>query len=215
MTHRLLLCALAAVLAGCATAPSTNYGAFYENQPRSILVVPAGNATTAVDSPETWSTTITMPLAERGYYVFPIYLTNDLLKDLGLHNEGLLAQVPPSRFREVFGADAILFVTIHDWTTKYLVLASNVTVDVSYRLVDTRTGRVLWETQQQAIRQSNGGGVGLGALVVAAVNALITTTIDYRPLAREANIRAVDEARRGLPAGPYHVDFQKDQGKYK
>jgi len=215
MTLRFLVATGALLLTGCATTPKWDYTPFFENHPRSILVVPASNTTTAVDAPEIWSTTITMPLAERGYYVFPLYLTTDLLKDLGLTNEALLEQLVPSRFKEIFGADAVFFVTIHDWSTKYLVLASNVTVRVSYKLVDTRTGLVLWQGEQKVIRQSGAGGGGIAGLIAAAVSALATTAVDYRPLAREANTTSVGAEKRGLPAGPYHPDYQKDYAKYK
>jgi hypothetical protein len=87
MTLRFLVATWALLLTGCATTPTWDYTAFFESRPRSILVVPVGNTTTAVNAPEIWSTTATMPLAERGYYVFPVYLTADLLKDLGLSNE--------------------------------------------------------------------------------------------------------------------------------
>ena len=216
MTGRLGILVAALLLTGCATAPRWNYAAFFESHPRSILIVPAQNATTAVNAPEVWSTTITRPLAERGYYVFPVRLTDDLLKDLGLTNEGLVSQMHPSRFREIFGADAVLFVTIHDWNTKYVVLASSVTVRASYRLVDTRTGQVLWQGEQQIVQQSGAGaGGGIAGLIAAAVSALATTAIDYRPLARQANTTIVVAPKRGLPAGPYHPDFQKDYGNYK
>ncbi len=215
MTLRLLVATTVLLLTGCATAPKWDYTPFFENHPRSILVVPASNTTTAVDAPEIWSTTVTMPLAERGYYVFPVYLTADLLRDLGLTNEALLEQLAPSRFKEIFGADAVLFVTIRDWSTKYLVLASNVTVLLSYKLVDTRTGRVLWQGDQEVILQSGGGGGGIGGLIAALVSALATAAVDYRPVAREANIRIIVAERRGLPAGPHHPDYQKDYDRYK
>ena len=215
MSARLLVAMAALLLTGCATTPKVDYASFFAHHPRSILVVPASNTTTAVNAPEIWSTTVTMPLAERGYYVFPVYLTSDVLKDLGLTNEALLEQLPPSRFKEIFGADAVFFVTINDWSTKYFVLASNVTVRASYKLVDTRTGLVLWQGQQKVIRESGGGGAGIGGLIVALVNALATTAIDYRPLAREANTKVVDAEKRGWPAGPYHPDYQKDYAKYK
>jgi hypothetical protein len=215
MNLRLLVATAALLLTGCAATPRWNDAPFFENHPRSILVVPASNTTTAVDAPEIWSTTVTMPLAERGYYVFPVYLTADLLRDLGLTNEALLEQLAPSRFKEIFGADAVFFVTINDWSTKYLVLASNVTVRVSYKLVDTRSGLVLWQGKQKIIRQSGGGGGGIAGLIAAAVNALATTAIDYRPLARDANITIFGAEKRGLPAGPYHPDYQKDYAKYK
>lgn len=207
--------AAAVLQTGCATTPKWEYAPFFQNHPRSILVVPASNVTTAVNAAEIWSTTVTMPLAERGYYVFPVFMTADLLQDLGLTNEALIEQLAPSRFRELFGADAVCFVTIQDWSTKYLVLASNVTVHLTYKLVDTRTGLVLWRGEQKAIRQSGGGGGGIAGLFAAAISALATTAIDYRPIAREANVMMLRAERRGLPAGPYHPEYQTDYGKYK
>jgi hypothetical protein len=47
------------------------------------------------------------------------------------------------------------------------------------------------------------------------VSALLTTAIDYRPLAREANFMVLGAEKRGLPAGPYHPDYQKDYARYK
>jgi hypothetical protein len=210
----LLVAAAAMLLPGCATKAQWDYRPFFENHPRSILVVPASNTTTAVDAPEIWITTVTMPLAERGYYVFPVYLTADLLKDLGLTNEALLEQLAPSRFKEMFGADAVLFVKIYDWSTKYLVLASNVTVRFAYRLVDTHTGLVLWQGEQTVTHQSGGGGAGIAGLIAAVVSALVTTAVDYRPLARDANTIAFGTQKRGLPAGPYHSEYRRDYNKY-
>lgn len=167
--------------------------------PRSILVVPPLNQTTAVDAPLLFNTTVTRPLAERGYYVFPVALTTGVLQDLGLTDEGLIGRTPPSRFREVFGADAVLFVTIRAWVTTYLVLASSVSVEAHYRLVDTGSGAPLWERTERVSQNSDVRRGWLETVVSAAVTAV---AVDYRPLARQANERAFAPAA-GLPAGPY------------
>lgn len=203
------LIAAAVVAAGCAAVPKPDYTRFFQNHPRSILVVPPMNNTTAVEAPDVFATTITAPVAERGYYIFPVYLVTDLLRDLGLTNEGLIHQLPANRFRELFGADAVLFVTIKDWTTKYVLLASSVSVTASYKLVDTKTGQVLWEGERKAVVQSRGSNI-----IEVLVSALMTTTVDYRPLAREANKKMMDNPGTGLPAGPYHAEFQKDYDRY-
>ena len=203
------LVAAAVIAAGCAAAPKPDYTRFFQNHPRSILVVPPMNNTTAVEAPDVFATTITVPIAERGYYIFPVYLVADLLRDIGLTNEGLIHQLPANRFREIFGADAVLFVTIKDWTTKYVLLASSVTVTASYKLVDTKTGQVIWEGERRAVYQSSGSNI-----IAILVSALVTTTVDYRPLAREANKKVTDSPGTGLPAGPYHAEFEKDYDRY-
>lgn len=206
-------------LSGCVTQPKPDYANFFDHQPRSILVVPPANKTTAVDAPTIFLTTVSAAFAERGYYVFPVFLVQDILNDLGATDEGAIAAIPPEKFKEVFGTDSILYVTITDWATSYIVIASNIIVGAEYRLVDAGTGAVLWTGKQKVIHDSGGGGGGgglIGALVVAAVNAAVTAaTVPYRPVAIQANNMAASQSGHGLPAGPYHPEFQKDREQFK
>jgi hypothetical protein len=204
------------LLSGCVTAPTTDYAKFFEHQPRSILVVPPANKTTAVDAPAVFLTTVSAAFAERGYYVYPVFVVQDILNDLGATDEGAVAAIPPDKFKEVFGTDSILYVTITDWSTSYIVLASNITVGAEYRLVDAATGEALWTHQERVVHNSGGGGGGIAGLVAAAVNAAVTAAaVQYRPIALQTNNMAVNHRGRGLPAGPYHPDFQKDHENYQ
>lgn len=211
----LLLIALGLV-SGCAA--KKDYSTYFANEPRSILVVPAFNETTAVDAAPVYMTTVSRPLAERGFYVFPVLLTEMLLRDLGLSEAGLVHQLPLDRFREHFGADAVLFVTIQAWDNKYIVVQSSTEVTVSLVLKDTRTGATLWETTQTAVRNSGDGGGGglIGMIVAAAVTYTLNqlVDVDYRPLATQANVIAFTTPANGLPAGPYHPDFGNDRSQY-
>jgi hypothetical protein len=205
---------LLAFLSGCAVKQQQNLSEFYSHRPRSIVVVPVENESTEVTAASVFISTISAPLAERGYYVFPVYLTEVILRDFGLTEAGHIHQLPPERFFELFGADAVLFITIKDWSTKYLVLTSSVVVNMEYLLKDTRTGAVLWESKQQVVHNSGGGGGGVAGLIVmaveAATNAIFT---EYLPLARQANILVL-QPPKGLPVGPYHPSFEKDQGQF-
>lgn len=204
-------------VAACATTPKPDYSKFFEHHPRSVLIVPAINKTTAVEAPAVFNTTVTRPFAERGYYVYPVFLTRDILNDIGLTDEGLIAQAQPQRFRDIFGADAVLFVTVNTWATTYVILASSVTVEANYRLVDTATGEVIWERTERVVEQSGGGGGGgLAGLVAQAISAALTATlVDYRPLARKMNALAADKPGQGLPAGPYRSEFKNDYANYR
>ncbi|MBI3782760.1 MAG: DUF799 family lipoprotein [Deltaproteobacteria bacterium] len=209
------ICFAVLLLTGCAA--KKDYSAYFAHEPRSILVVPALNETTTVEAQTQYMSTVSRPLAERGFYVFPVFLTELLLRDLGLPEAGLVQQLPPERFHELFGADAVLFVTIKEWGTKYVVLQSSTVVTVSFVLKDTRTGTVLWESTQSAVRSSgDGGGSLIGMLVAAAVTYAVNqmVDIDYRPLAQQANAQAFVMQGTGLPSGPYHPNFGKDKGAY-
>jgi len=208
---------LVVCLASNGCVAKKHYSAYFAHEPRSILVVPAINETTAVEALPVYMTTITKPLAERGFYVFPVFLTDALLKDLGLPEAGLAHQLPVERYRELFGADAVLFVTIEDWSTKYIAIQTSTVVTVSMVLKDTRTGTVLWEGTATGARNSGDGGGGLiGMLVAAAVTYAVNqmTDVDYRPLAEQANAFALVPAGTGLPAGPYHPAFGSDRAQY-
>ena len=212
----ILLGLLIAMLSGCALpVTKKDYSAFYAHRPRSIVVVPALNNTPEISASGVFASTVSSPLAERGYYVFPVYLTDVLLKDLGLSEAGHIHQLPPSRFLDLFGADAVLLVTILDWSTKYILLSSSVVVHMKYELKDTRTGMLLWEGEQQAVHSSGAYvGAGLGGLIVMAIDAAITAiAVDYLPLAQQANY-LVFQPPQGLPAGPYHAEYQSDQSKF-
>ncbi|SOD42711.1 GNA1162 family protein [Nitrosovibrio sp. Nv4] len=155
--------------------------------------------------------TVTRPLAERGYYVFPVYLTDLVLKDFGLAEAGHIHLLATQRLHELFGADAALYITIKDWSSKYILLASTVAVEMDYELRDTRTGMVLWQANEKVVQSSGGAGGGLiGMAIAAAVNAMAT---DYQPLARQAN-KQVFLPPKGLPAGPYHLEYGRDQEKF-
>jgi hypothetical protein len=207
----ILIFLLIALCTGCAAVKPehANLDAFYAHPPRSIVVVPVINESPEVNANSVFITSITRPLAERGYYVFPVYLTDMLLRDIGLVEAGHIHQLPPSRFFDLFGADAVLFITIKDWSTKYLGLASSVVVAMEYVLKDTKTGQELWRNEQAFAQRSGGGGL-IEMAVSAAINALMT---DYLPLAQKANFLAF-QPRKGIPAGPYHPEYQKDKDKF-
>jgi hypothetical protein len=204
-----LLAAVAAVATGCATARQKDYAKFVAAQPRSILVVPVMNKSVSLTASDYFLSTIPIPLAERGYYVFPVNLVKRLLEDEGLADPGLVHGADPTRLASMFGADAVLYITIERWEAKYILIQTNVTVAFSYVLKDGKTGDTLWEDAQTMVYTSGDGGGGLlGAIVSAAVT---RAAPDYMPLARQANANAMRYPGPGFPAGPYRPDeYRRD-----
>ena len=73
------------VLAGCQTAaPTRDYTAFVRAAPRSILVVPPLNKSTDLNASYGFLSTVTQPLAEHGYYVFPVAVVDEMFRQNGL-----------------------------------------------------------------------------------------------------------------------------------
>lgn len=202
---------LAAACASTAEdAPPRDYtreAMYYRSEPRTILVLPPRNHTTAVDASRLFLSTIGKPLVERGYYVYPPELTLAILHQEGI-DAGQSWEIPPDRLHRYLGADAVLYVTISEWDTQYVVVASSVSVHLDYKLVDTRSGQVIWQDERIVARRSGDNvqvsGDALTWLIISTVDATVTAlTTDYVPLAHEANTLAVST----LPIGHYNPGY--------
>ena len=206
-----------ATLTGCVTAPvKKNYSNFRTENLRSILVVPAINKSVAVDAPDYFLSTISRPLAERGYYVFPVHLVKRLMEDDGLNDADMVHAGDPQRLGKMFGSDAIMYVSIERWDARYIVLSTTVTVELKYVLKSASTGKTLWDNSQKLVYQpQNNSGGGLAGLIAQAVVAAMTKAApNYVPLAQQANLQAIYIKGQGLPAGPYDQHYQKDQADF-
>jgi len=205
---RRLLLLIAALSVACAQAPKKDYSKLVSSNPRAILVVPVVNKSVDVDAADYFLSTLSVPLAERGYYVFPVNLVKRMLEDDGLSDASLVHAADPARLCNLFGADAVLFVTIEQWTAKYMILSTQVTVEFSYVLKDGRTGEELWKDHETTVYASDSGGGGLAAAIAAAIVAKAAP--NYMPLARKANAQALAYPGPGFPAGPYRPEYRKD-----
>jgi hypothetical protein len=208
---------VAALAAACAQPAQKDYSKLVSSNPRAILVVPVVNKSVDVDAADYFLSTLSVPLAERGYYVFPVNLVKRMLEDDGLSDAALVHGADPVRLCSLFGADAVLFVTIQQWTARYIVLSTKVTVEFDYVLKDGRTGEELWREHQAGVFDSSsansGGSSGglLGALIGSIAAAAATKAApNYMPLARDANKRALAYPGPGIPAGPYRREYRKD-----
>lgn len=202
---------VALVLAGCATQPYdyTNYRA---HRPRSILVLPPLNESTDMKGTYGYLSTVTQPIAELGYYVFPVAVIDQFLKENGMPTAGEMHQVPLNKVAEITGADAVLFVTLQQYGSKYQVINSATVVSARAKLVDTRTGLLLWEGQGMAQQNSGGSGNILGDLIAAAITQAITSGTDAaHGVSRTANYNLFYTKDHGLLSGPYSPEYGKEK----
>jgi hypothetical protein len=210
----LFLLGLIALLTGCASPdPGFDYSAFRSADPHSILIVPVVNNSLDVDAADYFLSAISQPVAERGYYVFPVNMVKRVMEDDGLADADMVHSADATRLAELFGADTVLYVSIDRWDAKYAVVATTVTVEFNYILKDGHTGEKIWESDQEIVYTSDDGGGGLiGAIVMAAV---AKAKPNHMPLARQANGVAVTQTHHGLPAGPYRVkEYNLDQERF-
>ena len=94
-------------ISGCASTP-TDYSALQSERPIRILVIPPDNQTPELKDTYTYLSTITKPLAERGYYVYPVDVVDQYFKSNGVSLAQEMNRVPIARLNERFSPDAIL-----------------------------------------------------------------------------------------------------------
>jgi len=213
--RRALLALLTAVmtgLTGCAAQQPPDYSAYRAHMPRSILVLPPRNESVDVNATYTYLSTVTRPLAEAGYYVFPVAVIDQFLKDNGMPTPDEMHTASLAKIREIIGADAVLYVTITEWGQKYQVLQSTTVVNASAMLVDTATGTTLWEGKAAMAEGSGGGSDPIAMLIAAAVEQVLDTSTDRcHDVARQANYLMVYNARVGMLPGPRSPDYASDK----
>jgi hypothetical protein len=211
----LVAAVLLIALAGCATKPPFDYSAFKESRPRSILVLPPLNNTPEVNASISVLTHSTRPLAEAGYYVVPVALVAETFKENGMTQAADMHATPADKLRQIFGADAALYITVTKYGTVYRVINSASEVAAQAKLVDLKTGKLLWDGTAFASSEEGKGqqqGGLLGALVTAIVTQVIATSTDQsHAVARVATERLLSASTyNGVLHGPRSPDYGKE-----
>ena len=202
-------------LTGCATPKAPfDYTAYKESRPRSILVLPPVNKSPDVQATHSMLSYATVPLAEAGYYVFPVTLVAEAVKENGMTQPDDMHATSAEKLRQIFGADAALYVTITRYGTSYMVVTSASVVSAEARLVDLKTGKLLWSGAASASSeegQNQQGGLA-ALLITAIVKQVMATALDQSH--RVAGVASARLLSAGMPNGvlygPRSPNFGKD-----
>jgi hypothetical protein len=199
---------LSLLMGGCAAnLPNPkDYTAFHKASPHSILIVPVINHSNETQAADIFLTTMAVPLAERGYYVFPTNMSKKLIENDGLADPGLVHGAPTQSIAKLFNADSVFYVEVLNWKAKYAITASVINVKFLYTLKSGKTGELLWqeEKEYQYSTSANSGNI-FADLIANAVKSMIDNgRADYSPVAIQANALALFPAGQGLPFGPHN-----------
>lgn len=210
---RLICLLLSALVSACATQPTYNYSAFKAAAPRSILILPANNRSPDINANNAVLAQMTRPIAEAGYYVIPVGLMDASFRENGVHNGAEAQNINIKKLREIFGADAALYTDITEYGNSYRLISAETAVTLRARLVDLRSGIVLWEGAARASssEQNNNSGGGLAGLLIQAavqqvVNQLTDNSYNFAGLASQ---RLLTPRPGGLLYGPRSPQYQK------
>lgn len=202
------------LLGACVTPPTYDYSAFKEARPASILVLPPLNNSPDVKATYSVMSRTTVPLAESGYYVFPVTLVDETFKQNGLTAAADIHSLPNGKLREIFGADAGLYIEIKQYGTSYYVISSETRVTADAKLIDLRSGKTLWAgsaTASSAEGDSGSGGL-VGMLVQAVVRQILETINNQgHVIAGQTSARLLSAGRpNGILYGPRSPMYLKE-----
>lgn len=196
------------LLTGCAQPKKPyDYTAFHASKPASILVLPAANTSPDINAAHSLNSLVTRPLAEAGYYVFPVAVVEETFQRNGLSSASDAQAVSAKRLNEIFHADSALYISISDYGSSYRVIDSVTTVTAKARLVDLRSGKEIWQGSATATDNdqgnNNNNGV-IGILVSAAIKQISDNVSDkaHTVAGLTSNRLLAQNEQGGLLTGP-------------
>ena len=149
--HRFLFLGLALLIAGCAGGAHHSLVPDYKaKSPRSIAVLPVLNETVNLKAPEAFRSIVHQKIVMKGYETPAILSIDKRLQGKGIREAGQVHSLTPQELGKLLGVDALLYTTVTEFNTTYLVAYSSITVAAKFELKDAKTGEKLWESERQA-----------------------------------------------------------------
>lgn len=213
----LLSLAVTTLLFACSTShyqpQPHDYSKFRQSDPHSILVLLPTSSSVDTKAPYAVLAQTTQPLAESGYYVFPVALVNETFKDNGLNDGAEIQAIDINKIRQIYNPDAILYLNVKDYGTKYKVISSVTTVTVEAKLIDAKNGSIIWSGEKNiTIDSSNNSNNDIFSLIVNAVITQISNKVSDKAYivagAVDTGLLSSEETNSIL-FGPYNPGYKK------
>ena len=87
-------------------------------------------------------------LMDTGLNISEKFVVDGIIKKKEWNTPEKLFAIPPQKLGEAFGADALLYGKVTRWNKYYAIIHSTLVVGLELKLVDARTGELLWRGQQ-------------------------------------------------------------------
>ena len=178
------------------------------------MVLMASHETTEVDAGAAVLANAIYPLSEAGYYVFSPALVHETFKNNGIYEASEIQNISTHKLRQIFGADAVLYMDVVKYGTSYMLLNSVSVVAVNAKLVDLRSGATLWEGSAQVSDDSSRGSSDLVGMLISAVIKQIGDTVSDAGYKLSASADAMllgQNCNKCLLYGPYSPHYGQDR----
>lgn len=129
---------LASLLSGCSVS-TVEPKPFRGTPPQSLLVAPIENDSGQPDLEVAFVAGAAEQLEDRGYYVYPTDTGLSLMRGRGMTPENL------NNLGRELHLDAVLVITVTSWYAVFDRVLETLSYDVTYRILSTIDGQVIWE----------------------------------------------------------------------
>ena len=199
----LVVATVAILLSSCGSSATLvqQYPKMYEEKPLSIAIMPPINQTSHAEAKDFFYTTMYTPLCEKGYYVFSPYLTMEMFQNESAYDSERFVDADISQFKNVLGADALIFTVIKEWKRNNLLGQLNVRVE--YIIRSTKTGETLYKREGDLSLDKTSGFGGWVGMALTVLNTAVTKQVEA---GRKCNAFVLGN----LPAGKYHPFYGQD-----
>lgn len=150
ISQLVLMSCLMAVLAACATPVRKIQisNKFVEKDKLSQLRVAILPLQGKQEAAEFFRKALHANFMNAGFNVVERFVVDGVLKRKGWSDPERFFTMPPQKLGEALGADALLIGNVTKWSKFYVIIHSTLTVGLELKLVDARTGELLWAGEE-------------------------------------------------------------------
>jgi hypothetical protein len=143
---------------GCASKiPHKVVSDYSKRGARLIAVAPVNNHTADEKAAVLLRETVIRELYFKGYpKISPKVIDEKLSSVYGSKMDFKRGDVPPKTMGDLLGVDAVLYCTLTQFKTSYILVYAPVRVSITFELRDTKTGETLWSTRHETVNRSFG-----------------------------------------------------------
>jgi len=201
LRHIVILLIVVSLSCSCAARIPHAIVSDYKNRiPTSIAVLLVQNETTDMDAPKSFRPRLFNLIMVKGYKSLTTAVIDSKLALKDIREAGQLGSMTPQEIGKYLNVDALLYTTVTEWSTTYLVVYSSMKVGARFQLIDAKTGEQLWESEQEVA----GRKFGLDDDVIGDAFAFAAFQA-YDPYVEQV----INTAFSTLPNGPNSLPSEK------
>ena len=162
-----------------------------EHKPHTVAVLPFLNQAKSHEGSDAVRKGFYNHFSSLPFKDMELYRVDNLLRKAGLEDPAVINKTSPQELGKILNVDAVVFGTISDFDKLFAVIYSNVSVGAEIRMVDTRTGKLLWSGQH--VTRIHEGGISTNPIGLIAT--VIATAMNIRDIQL---LRACDDLFRDM-----------------